>query len=326
MRESKCRRRILFIIIICLITSLFVNRYVSISEVLFKSQDVNLSKKSGLEIHIIDVGQAESILILQDDKSMLVDSGTNSSGKKIVRYLESIGVEKLDVLLITHFHIDHAGGAHSILSSIKVDKIICMKYENLSTLQEKLWYLDMSIARSVRETFKSTSIIMESAYEDNDNSILRSFNIGEAKIKILSQCNLSDIVNNKSIVFKLEYQDFSMLFMSDAEKEIEEYLLESKKDISADVLKIGHHGSRTSTTDEFLNKVNPSYAVVSCGKGNDYNHPYSSITKKLEEKDIPLYRTDELGTIVIYFQNGEISFSKEKGDYLSGKELKESEK
>lgn len=320
MRESKKRKKILTFIIILVIFSVIVNRYTSISYNTITVTQYN--SEDELQIHIIDVGQAESILIVQDGFTMLVDSGDNFTGDDVVKYIKSLGIDKIDIFLITHFHRDHAGGAHKIISSLDVKKIVCHKFSDLSTMQERFWYIDMSISRSIRETFGSMSIFMESACENNK---LKNFDVGDAKVYTLSQNNDAVNVNNKSIVFKLVYGDFSMLFMADAESEVEKELLEEDADLSADVLKIGHHGSKTSTTDEFLNMVNPKYAVVSCGNGNDYNHPYGAVTKRFEDKNIPLYRTDELGDIVITVKDdGEIVFDKENGDYLSGRQLRES--
>lgn len=320
MRESKKRKKILTFIIILVIFSVIVNRYTSISYNTITVTQYN--SEDELQIHIIDVDQAESILIVQDGFTMLVDSGDNFSGDDVVRYIKNLGIDKIDIFLITHFHRDHAGGAHKIISSLDVKKIVCHKFSDLSTMQERFWYIDMSISRSIRETFGSMSIFMESACENNK---LKNFDVGDAKVYTLSQNNDAVNVNNKSIVFKLVYGDFSMLFMADAESEVEKELLEEDADLSADVLKIGHHGSKTSTTDEFLDKVNPKYAVVSCGNGNDYNHPYGAVTKRFEDKNIPLYRTDELGDIVITVKDdGEIVFDKENGDYLSGRQLRES--
>lgn len=320
MRKSKKRKKILTFIIILVIFSVIVNRYTSISYNTITVTQYN--SEDELQIHIIDVGQAESILIVQDGFTMLVDSGDNFTGDDVVKYIKSLGIDKIDIFLITHFHRDHAGGAHKIISSLDVKKIVCHKFSDLSTVQERFWYIDMSISRSIRETFGSMSIFMESACENNK---LKNFDVGDAKVYTLSQNNDAVNVNNKSIVFKLVYGDFSMLFMADAESEVEKELLEEDADLSADVLKIGHHGSKTSTTDEFLDKVNPKYAVVSCENGNDYNHPYGAVTKRFEDKNIPLYRTDELGDIVITVKDdGEIVFDKENGDYLSGRQLRES--
>lgn len=320
MRESKKRKKILTFIKILVIFSVIVNRYTSISYNTITVTQYN--SEDELQIHIIDVGQAESILIVQDGFTMLVDSGDNFTGDDVVKYIKNLGIDKIDIFLITHFHRDHAGGAHKIISSLDVKKIVCHKFSDLSTMQERFWYIDMSISRSIRETFGSMSIFMESACENNK---LKNFDVGDAKVYTLSQNNDAVNVNNKSIVFKLVYGDFSMLFMADAESEVEKELLEEDADLSADVLKIGHHGSKTSTTDEFLDNVNPKYAVVSCGNGNDYNHPYGAVTKRFEDKNIPLYRTDELGDIVITVKDdGEIVFDKENGDYLSGRQLRES--
>ena len=279
MRESKKRKKILTFIIILVIFSVIVNRYTSISYNTITVAQYN--SEDELQIHIIDVGQAESILIVQDGFTMLVDSGDNFTGDDVVKYIKSLGIDKIDIFLITHFHRDHAGGAHKIISSLDVKKIVCHKFSDLSTMQERFWYIDMSISRSIRETFGSMSIFMESACENNK---LKNFDVGDAKVYTLSQNNDAVNVNNKSIVFKLVYGDFSMLFMADAESEVEKELLEEDADLSADVLKIGHHGSKTSTTDEFLDNVNPKYAVVSCGNGNDYNHPYGAVTKRFEDK------------------------------------------
>ena len=320
MRESKKRKKILTFIIILVIFSVIVNRYTSISYNTITVTQYN--SEDELQIHIIDVGQAESILIVQDGFTMLVDSGDNFTGDDVVKYIKNLGIDKIDIFLITHFHRDHAGGAHMIISSLDVKKIVCHKFSDLSTMQERFWYIDMSISRSIRETFGSMSIFMESACENNK---LKNFDVGDAKVYTLSQNNDAVNVNNKSIVFKLVYGDFSMLFMADAESEVEKELLEEDADLSADVLKIGHHGSKTSTTDEFLDKVNPKYAVVSCGNGNDYNHPYGAVTKRFEDRNIPLYRSDGLGDIVITVKDdGEIVFDKENGDYLSGRQLRES--
>ena len=320
MRESKKRKKILTFIIILVIFSVIVNRYTSISYNTITVTQYN--SEDELQIHIIDVGQAESILIVQDGFTMLVDSGDNFTGDDVVKYIKNLGIDKIDIFLITHFHRDHAGGAHKIISLLDAKKIVCHKFSDLSTMQERFWYIDMSISRSIRETFGSMSIFMESACENNK---LKNFDVGDAKVYTLSQNNDAVNVNNKSIVFKLVYGDFSMLFMADAESEVEKELLEEDADLSADVLKIGHHGSKTSTTDEFLDNVNPKYAVVSCGNGNDYNHPYGAVTKRFEDKNIPLYRTDELGDIVITVKDdGEIVFDKENGDYLSGRQLRES--
>lgn len=320
MRKSKKRKKILTFIIILVIFSVIVNRYTSISYNTITVTQYN--SEDELQIHIIDVDQAESILIVQDGFTMLVDSGDNFTGDDVVKYIKNLGIDKIDIFLITHFHRDHAGGAHKIISSLDVKKIVCHKFSDLSTMQERFWYIDMSISRSIRETFGSMSIFMESACENNK---LKNFDVGDAKVYTLSQNNDAVNVNNKSIVFKLVYGDFSMLFMADAESEVEKELLEEDADLSADVLKIGHHGSKTSTTDEFLDMVNPKYAVVSCGNGNDYNHPYGAVTKRFEDKNIPLYRTDELGDIVITVKDdGEIVFDKENGDYLSGRQLRES--
>jgi len=317
MRRFKLRKHLKVAAIICVLAFLFLFKYTDIfcSKVLVNSK----YNYEGLEIHVLDVGQAESILVMADGHSMLIDTGEKSS-KEVVNSLKEYGVDKLDILMLTHFHRDHVGGASRIISRIPVDEVICVEKESFTTWYEKLWYLDYAISRKMREFLHREKISQTSAYDKNGN--LRTFTLGRAHIKILSQDRKTGLVNNKSIVFRLEYEGISMLFMGDAQAEVEKDLIMNKKAIEADILKVGHHGSYTSTTEDFLDKVNPKYAVISCGLYNDYGHPHKTTMENLEKRQIELYRTDESGTISIYVNNGQIEFSTQKGDYYSGDELK----
>jgi len=257
----------------------------------------NSDSDSNLEIHMIDVGQAESILITQGEHSMLIDTGNMFDGKTVTEYLHSVGITKLDVLALTHFHVDHLGGAHKVISAIDVKKIMCMKGKYISSCQEAFWYFDMQVSRITSSIFHGRKIEIESPYEDA--GVLKSFELGDAKVEILSQDTHVDIVNDKSMVIKVSYGDVSALFMGDSQAEVEENLLEAEIDISADILKVGHHGSKTSSSMDFLEAVDPEYALISCGVDNDFGHPNSFVLKKLEKREAEVYRTDIDGDIII---------------------------
>lgn len=147
-----------------------------------------------------------------------------------------------------------------------------------------------------------------------------TFRVGDANCVVYGPVNPnSEDLNTYSIVIKLTFCNNKFLFTGDAQASNEEGMINSGYDLSADVLKVGHHGSHTSTSDAFLAKVNPKYAVISCGKGNDYGHPHEETMDKLKAKNIPVYRTDENGTIVATSDGNNISFSCNPGDYTSGK-------
>lgn len=309
MRKFKSKKKPLIIFLsVSVIFILFNIRYVSIpySDVVCVDHD-----ERKFELHLIDVGQSESILLIQGKHAMLVDAGEMDCGKKVANYLKSVGIEKLDAIVLTHFHKDHVGGFHKVISSFNTEKVICMNGKYADTITEKFWYTDMQIARWTSSKIHKHKIQLEFPYEKS--GILKSFVLGNATIEILAQETHNDIINNKSIVMKVSYGDFSSLLMSDAQGEVEDALMEAQIDISADVLKVGHHGSKTSTRMEFVQKVNPQYAIISCGKDNKYCHPNSFVMKKLCKQGAEVHRTDEEGTIVIETDgNGKIEIIAER--------------
>lgn len=295
MRKSNSRKRSLVFTIILLLNFLFVCRYVPYIKQI--SAGVVKPLDSFLEIHMIDVGQAESILVVQGEHAMLIDTGGMFDGRKIVEYLQSVGIRKLDAVVLTHYHIDHSGGMHDVLSAINVKKVFGMRGKYISTLQELFWYSDMQISRLTSTIVHFKKIALESPYQEA--GFLKTMWLGDAEVDFLAQETHTDVVNNKSIVMKISYGDVSALFTGDSQKEVENSLLEAKIDISADILNVGHHGSRTSTSMRFLEEVNPEYALISCGEDNDYGHPNSFVVEKLEKRKVKVYRTDLNGNIVL---------------------------
>lgn len=262
----------------------------------------NLKLNGNLKVHFIDVGQADCILIEQDSKYMLIDAGNNGDGKLVKNYLLKEGIKSLDYVIGTHPHEDHIGGLDYVINDFKIGKIYLPK------------------ATSTTKTFQDVVTAMK-------NKGLKAalpkpgetFNLGSATCTILAP-NSSDYkdLNNYSIVVKLEFGSSSFLFTGDAEDISEKEILAKGFDVKADVLKVGHHGSRSSTTNEFLSKVNPKYAVISCETGNDYGHPHKETMDKLKGKNIPVYRTDELGTIIATSNGKTISFNTKPGSYKMG--------
>lgn len=210
---------------------------------------------------------------------MLIDGGNQSDGKNLVKYLEEdLNINDIDILVGTHSHEDHIGGLPDVINSLEIGKIYLPNATTTTKIFEKL--LDT---------------IEENNYKITVPKINEEFNLNNMNFKVIYTGTDESDLNNTSIVLKLKYGKTSYLFTGDATKTTEEKILD--KDITSDVLKIGHHGSSYSTTEEFLNKVNPKYAIIQVGTNNKYNHPSKQTLDKLNKKNIKIYRTDENGTI-----------------------------
>ena len=244
----------------------------------------NFENDRQLSVDFIDVGQGDSILICSGGQSMLVDAGTNESGKTVLNFLRDKGIKKLDYAVGTHPHADHIGGLDDVIRSIDTDSLLM---PNAVT--------DTKTFNDVLDAAESRNLSITVPEEDDE------FSLGASRVTVLSKNKeQSDNLNNSSLILKVVYGNFSLLLTGDAEKEAEKQLLSDKKDVSADVLKVGHHGSETSTSGEFLKAVSPKCAVISCGKNNDYGHPHEKTLKKLEKQGTEIYRTDISGTISLF--------------------------
>lgn len=254
---------------------------------------------SGLEIHFIDVGQADSIYIDADGESMLIDAGNNGDADTVVNYIKDQDKLKLTYLFATHPHEDHIGGMDAVVKSFEIGSIYMPKATTTTKTYEDVLNAIKAKGLKIKTPTPGTS-----------------FKIGNATCTILAPngSGYKDL-NNYSIVLKIQYGDTSFLLTGDAEDVSENEMLNKGYDVKADVLKLGHHGSSSSTSSKFLDKVSPKYAVISVGKDNDYGHPTKETMDKLKSKGIPVYRTDENGTIILKSDGKTLTFSTKPGMY-----------
>ena len=248
---------------------------------------------SNFQVHFIDVGQADSALVLCDGDAMLIDGGNAEDSDLIYAYLKKLSIDELDYVVCTHAHEDHVGGLSGALNYASADIAICPVTDYDSRAFESfLSYLgDTEITLPVPGDV---------------------YSLGSASFEILGPVEPSDDPNNTSVVLRLEYGSTSFLFTGDAEISEEEDILLSGRELESAVLKVGHHGSDTSTSWEFLSAVSPEYAVISVGAGNSYGHPSQSVISSLSDIGAEIYRTDTLGTIICESDGKELYFSFER--------------
>ena len=254
------------------------NNVASVSNVTNNSESVKLQDNVNLEVYFLDVGQADSILIKLEDEYMLIDAGNNEDGVKLVNYFNKLGIKEFKYVFGTHPHEDHIGGMDDIINNFKIDNYYMP--DKITTTKTFEDVLDALINNNLQYT------ILEKGDE---------FNLSSANFKVIYAGDETNDINDSSIVLKLTYGNNSFLLTGDATSNVEKTLLNDN--IKSDVLKVAHHGSNYSSTEEFLDVVSPKYAVISVGKNNSYNHPSNSTLKKLNDRNIKLYRTDLDGTI-----------------------------
>lgn len=258
-----------------------------------------VSNTDRLKIHYIDVRQADSELIQIGDQNILIDAGNNDN--MAYDYLKSLGITKLDYVIATHPHADHIGNMATIIKNFQVDNFYAPK------------------ASTTTKTFENmVNALKNKNLKMTVPKVGDSLTIGDAKLTFLApNSDKYEDVNNYSIVCKLKYGNTSFLFTGDAEDVSEGEILQKQLDIQADVLKVGHHGSHSSTTQEFLDKINPTYAIISCGKDNDYGHPHKETLDKLNKKGVKVFRTDLSGTIIATSDGSKISFNVDSDSKLA---------
>ncbi len=251
------------------------------------------------EIHFIDVGQGDSTLIIADNEAMLIDCGDNDKGMEVRRYLEKQGIEELEYVIGTHPDADHIGGMDVVLYNFYCDTII------------------MPDGDPQTKTYDDVINTMNNKnYEITYPKVGDAYKLGSGSFTIIAP-NSEDYSswNDFSVGLIFDYGDTSFVFTGDAEG-AEADIVKNGIDLSADVFKAGHHGSRTSSSDALLDAINPQYAVISCGAGNKYGHPNQEILEKFSARNIEVYRTDTQGTVIAYTDGINITWSCTKNESI----------
>ena len=262
-----------FILGIVLVASFVAGRFVNIPSV---------PEGSDFAVHYIDVGQADCTLVLCDDKTMLIDGGNVDDSSLVVSYLKKMDIDYLDYVVCTHAHEDHVGGLSGALSYAKAGTVFAPESESDSkaytNFKKKVLAQGLDIKHPI----------------DGDE-----FSLGSSTVQVLGPVYEDENdLNNTSIVLKVIYGETSFLFTGDAERSEENDIMDEGYDLSATVLKVGHHGSETSTSYRFLREVMPKYAIISVGRDNSYGHPHDEPLSRLKDAGAEIFRTDECGDII----------------------------
>lgn len=254
-----------------------------------------LPQNSTFEIYYLDVGQGDAAVVLCDGKAMLIDGGDNKQSSLIYSFLKSHKISHLDYIIATHPDADHIGGLSGALNYATVDKAFCtVTSHDTKTFGSFVKYLNA----------QNVSITVPSAGD--------KFSLGSATFTIIGPPHGNDYGSNTSIVLRIEYGDTSFLFTGDCETDEEKGIMNAGYDVKSTVLKVGHHGSRSSTSYQFLYYVEPEYAVISVGGKNSYGHPTDEVLSRLHDADVKTFRTDMQGDVHCVSDGKSVTFDVKK--------------
>lgn len=297
-KKNRINKKRIVIAIVCvlLIAAVALTLYF----LLFRGKNADRSNETDpvargvLTVRALDVGQGDSILITTaESKNILIDTGYYFPDNTMLNLLIRYGVDEIEYMVLTHPHGDHIGNAKKVLQNFKTKNVIMINMVGASYSYGEL--LDEL------EKQKDINVI--------EGKAGYTFNVSGAEFRILSPQTLSEDINESSIVMRMTYGANSMIFMADVGEVTEQWLMRNytASELRSDVIKIGHHGSKYSSTRAFLRTVSPEYAVISCGKDNDYGHPHSRVTNTLISLGIKTLRTDIEGTVSFYFYGDHVS-------------------
>lgn len=264
-----------------------------------EKKDKNLDE---LEITYIDIGQGNAVLVKSKNENLLIDGGNRANSRYYYNYIKNKNLKKIDYMIASHYDEDHIAGLISILENYKVLNVLSPAYKK-----------DTKIYKSFKKSLSNSNANIINPIQGD------SFNLGDAKVKILWPKVYKDGVDNdNSIVVKITYRNMKFLFPADASKDVEDQLIYSGYNLKSDVLMVGHHGSKYSTSKEFLKEVSPKLAIISVGKNNRYKHPSKEVIKLLNSENIKILRTDIDGNITIKCDGNKIKINtnKEKNSKL----------
>ena len=253
------------------------------------------STDSSFTVYFLDVGEGDAAVICSGGYTLMIDGGDASNSSLIYSFLKKNDIDRIDYVVCTHPDADHSGGLSGALNYASAGVVFCSTPEDDT------------------ETFHDFQKILQ---KQKNRIIVPDagdvFSLGEAKVTILSPERREEFGDNTSLVLRIEYGKTSFLFTGDAETEQEKKLIKSGMELESTVLKVGHHGSSSSTSDAFLNKISPKYAVISVGGDNQYGHPTQETLDRLQKKEVELYRTDMQGMITCSSDGEKVSFQTEK--------------
>ncbi len=300
-RQIKENHRTRNLSLYCVVVAILLGTALVSGRVLELYQETQTKEKDGhiesesithadFEVHVIDVGQGDSVLVIADGEAMLVDTGDYSSNDTLLAYLEDEGIKEIRYLVATHMHADHIGGVPTVVEHFVVDTI-----------------LEPIYADSLTPTTATFTRYLDAIEEVEDYCTVQGgdcFTLGTAEITVLAplQEDASDL-NNTSVVLRIEYDDIVWLLTGDMGESEESELLACGYDLKANYLKVGHHGSKTSSTEEFLAAVQPSVAVISCGVDNSYGHPTQETLDRLSVWTDEIYITATVGDVVFTYDS-----------------------
>lgn len=249
-------------------------------------------------VRMIDVGQGDSILLHSNGYSALIDTGPAENSEDLISDLHALGIDVIDVLILSHLHIDHTGGVTDLYENFQIENLILPE---LSTFSEGIYSAQFAIDKMTRNG--------KGVYSAKEGM---EFSLGAIDVEIVASYFDSDNENNRSLIIKAFLEGKSFLFTGDAEKKTEKLLIKENKNIDCDVLKVAHHGSNSSTVKDFLESTTPEIALISVGKNNMYHHPHYATIKLLRDFDCKIYRTDKNGSITVRVESGKINIETEK--------------
>lgn len=265
--------------------------FLAVSVVLYHMGNAKrtIDPDANAEFHFIDVGQGDAAMILTDEVTVLVDCGTGEYSDTLAEYIRQY-TDQIDLFVFSHAHDDHMGGAAEIINSFEVSEVLMTEYTSESSFYGR-----------ALDAIESRGVTVTEAIAGN------TYTSGDVTIEVFSPITDYNDLNNNSIIMRVEADGASALFTGDAEHTAEtDVVAKYGYKLSSNILKVGHHGSSTSTSEAFLSAVSPDYAVISCGKNNSYGHPHREIVSLFEKSNFETYRTDTDGTVVFVCRDGGI--------------------